>query len=83
MRAIFLTLLLTVIAAPAQADDIQEYLEKFGIDKNASFSGTSGRCQLTGCQVCPLNYKDPRSQVRCSRAWAIITTTTLDKKRAK
>ena len=40
MRAIFLTLLLTVIAAPAQADDIQEYLEKFGIDKNASFSGT-------------------------------------------
>jgi len=40
MRAIFLTLLLTLLAVPAQADDIQEYLEKFGIDKNASFSAT-------------------------------------------
>ena len=40
MRAIVLTLLFTLVAAPSQADDMQEYLEKFGIDQNASFSGT-------------------------------------------
>ena len=39
MRAIVLTLLFTLVAAPSQADDMLEYLEKFGIDQNASFSG--------------------------------------------
>jgi len=40
MRAIFLTLISSLLAVPAHADDMQEYLEKFGIDKNAAFSGT-------------------------------------------
>lgn len=40
MRAMILALLFTLIAVPSQADDMQDYLEKFGIDKNAAFSGT-------------------------------------------
>lgn len=40
MRIITFALLFALAVVPAQADDMQAYLEKFGIDKNASFSGT-------------------------------------------
>ncbi len=40
MRIITIALFFALTAVPAQADDMQEYLEKFGIDKNAAFSGT-------------------------------------------
>jgi len=40
MRIITFALLFALTAVPAHADDMHEYLEKFGIDKNASFSGT-------------------------------------------
>jgi len=40
MRATLLTLFFAATALPAHANEMQEYLEKFGIDKNAAFSGT-------------------------------------------
>jgi len=39
MRITTFALIFALIAVPAQANDMQEYLEKFGIDKNAAFSG--------------------------------------------
>lgn len=40
MRTIILILLLPLHVVPAYADDFEQYFEMFGIDKNASFSGT-------------------------------------------
>jgi len=40
MRSLILGLIVVLISAPAQADDVQAYLDTFGIDRNASFSGT-------------------------------------------
>ncbi len=40
MRTLILALISTLLALPANAVPVEEYLEKFGIDKNASFSGT-------------------------------------------
>lgn len=39
MRTITLIFLIPLFVTPTYADDVQEYLDKFGIDKNASFSG--------------------------------------------
>ena len=40
MRTVIFAITTSLLACTAYAQDIQEYLEKFGIDKNASFSGT-------------------------------------------
>jgi len=40
MRRILLAIAATALTGAAHADEMQEYLEKFGIDKNAAFSGT-------------------------------------------
>jgi len=40
MRAIIFTVTTLLLSCTASAQDMQEYMEKFGIDKNASFSGT-------------------------------------------
>ena len=40
MRSLILGMIVVLISAPAQADDVQAYLDTFGIDRNASFSGT-------------------------------------------
>ena len=40
MRTITFALIFALIAVPAHANEMQEYLEQFGIDQNASFSGT-------------------------------------------
>ena len=40
MRRILLAIAATALTGVAHADEMQEYLEKFGIDKNAAFSGT-------------------------------------------
>ena len=40
MRRILLAIAATALTGVAHADDMHEYLEKFGIDQNASFSGT-------------------------------------------
>jgi hypothetical protein len=39
MRITTFALIFALIAVPVQANEMQEYLEKFGIDKNAAFSG--------------------------------------------
>ena len=40
MRTLTLALVLALLVSPAHASGVEEYLEKFGIDQNASFSGT-------------------------------------------
>lgn len=40
MRTLTLALVLALLVSPAHAGGVEEYLEKFGIDQNASFSGT-------------------------------------------
>ena len=40
MRSLITVIVTTLLSCNAYADDMQEYLEKFGIDQNASFSGT-------------------------------------------
>ncbi len=40
MRTLTLALVLALLVSPAQASGVDEYLEKFGIDQGASFSGT-------------------------------------------
>lgn len=40
MRTLITGLIVLLISLPAHANEMQEYLEKFGIDKNAAFSGT-------------------------------------------
>jgi hypothetical protein len=40
MRRILIAIAATALTGAAQADEMQEYLEKFGIDRNAAFSGT-------------------------------------------
>lgn len=40
MRTHVLALLLALLVSPVHASSVEEYLEKFGIDQNASFSGT-------------------------------------------
>jgi outer membrane lipoprotein-sorting protein len=40
MRSLILALATILLSAPGQADDVQAYLDTFGIDRNASFSGT-------------------------------------------
>ena len=40
MRSFILGLIIVLISAPSQADDVQAYLDTFGIDRNASYSGT-------------------------------------------
>mgnify|MGYP001814509961 FL=1 len=40
MRSLILGLIAILLSTPSQADDVQAYLDTFGIDRNASFSGT-------------------------------------------
>ena len=40
MRKFICLLLVAMIAHPSAAEDVREYMEKFGVDRNASFSGT-------------------------------------------
>ena len=40
MRTLITGLIVLLMSLPAHADEMQEYLDKFGIDKNAAFSGT-------------------------------------------